>query len=386
MTEKKILWLCSWYPGKTEPFNGDFVQRHARAAALYNVIHVIHVIGDASGMVQTSEEVVNITGSLSEQVIYFKKGKSILEKIAAHYRWRKLFKKAVKKYIDEKGRPDLVHVHVPFKAGIVALWIKRKYGIPFIVTEHWGIYNDVVADRYKNRNWLFRYYTKKIIANAVRFISASRYLAKGVSEVVVKKNPDIIPNVVDTNIFRYNENKVIVFRFLHVSNMVPLKNAEGILRAFQLLLKKREDVELVMVGDTDPAIREYATALKIPEQHIFFRGEISYGQVAKEMQQSNAFILNSNIENSPCVIGEALCSGLPVIATAVGGVPELLDDRNSKLIPPGNDKELVIAMEQMITGYHRFNRSKIAEAATNKFNYQVVGSKFDAVYRSVVTK
>lgn len=383
MTEKKILWLCSWYPGNTEPFNGDFVQRQARAASLYNDVYVIHVMGDATGMVLSTEEERNKAGNLSEHIIYFKKKSSFFGKIAAQYRWHKLFKAAVKKYIAEKGKPDLVHVHIPFKAGIVALWIKRKYAIPYIVTEHWGIYNDVAVDGYKNKNLLFKYYTRKIIRKAVRFISVSRYLAKGINELVVTKEFDIIPNVVDTGIFHYNEKPGIVFRFIHVSNMVPLKNAEGILRAFQLLLTKRRDVELVMVGDTSSAIREYATALKLPGDNIIFKGEVSYEQVAKEMQQHNAFILNSHIENSPCVIGEALCSGLPVIATAVGGVPELLDDRNSILIPPGNDKELAAAMEQMIIVYHRYNRQKIAEEATNKFSYRVVGSKLDAIYKSL---
>ena len=51
-----------------------------------------------------------------------------------------------------------------------------------------------------------------------------------------------------------------------------------------------------------------------------------------EMQQAHSFVLNSNIENAPCVISEALCCGLPVIATRVGGVPEMVDKFNGILV------------------------------------------------------
>ncbi|HQV61525.1 MAG TPA: hypothetical protein PLG08_12150, partial [Chitinophagaceae bacterium] len=56
MSRKKILWLCSWYPAKTDPYNGDFIQRHARAAALYNDIYIIHVAGDETGNTKKPEE------------------------------------------------------------------------------------------------------------------------------------------------------------------------------------------------------------------------------------------------------------------------------------------------------------------------------------------
>jgi hypothetical protein len=85
MPRKKILWLCSWYPGKTEPFNGDFIQRHARAAALYNDIYVIHVTGDSSGKTENTEEEINKSGSLTENIIYYKRSLSLLGKLMSHF-------------------------------------------------------------------------------------------------------------------------------------------------------------------------------------------------------------------------------------------------------------------------------------------------------------
>lgn len=258
MVRKKILWLCSWYPNRVEPYNGDFIQRHARAASLFDDIYVIHVAGYTNSSLSETEEVSSGTGTLTEQIILYKKESSFLSPVIAQYRWLQLYKSAVKKYITQYGLPDYVHVHVPVKAGIIALWIKRKYGISYILTEHWGIYNDAVRDNYTGRSILFKQLTEKVLEGASKFISVSRFLAEGVNRLVTKKDYQVVLNTVDTSIFLYKEKQPGRFRFIHVSNMVPLKNAAGILRAFKLYIEKGMDAELVMIGDTQPGIRNPA--------------------------------------------------------------------------------------------------------------------------------
>ncbi|MBK8311415.1 MAG: glycosyltransferase [Chitinophagaceae bacterium] len=179
MERKKILWLCSWYPSKMDPFNGDFIQRHARAAALFNDIHVIHVTYDYPNDVENSGQELNSIGQLSEQIVYFKKKKSLKAKLTNQLRWLANYKKAIRNYIIKNGKPDLVHLHVPMKAGVLALWMKKNYKISYIVTEHWGIYNHIVEDKYASKYAFLKKYTKKIFERASKFISVSDYLAKG---------------------------------------------------------------------------------------------------------------------------------------------------------------------------------------------------------------
>ncbi|MEP6700486.1 MAG: glycosyltransferase [Bacteroidota bacterium] len=385
MSRKKILWLCSWYPGKTEPFNGDFVQRHARAAALYNDIYVIHVVGDASGKIKKTTKEINKVQGITEHIIYYKRSSSFWGKMKSHYQWLALCRQAIRRYVIENGKPDLVHVHVPVKSGIAALWFKSKYKIPYLVTEHWGIYNDVEIHNYKSKSVGFKRYTKKIFDKATRFISVSKYLAEGVNRLVLKKEYTVIPNTVDTTKFYYKEKQASTFRFIHVSNMVPLKNAEGILGGFRLLLEQNSNAILVMVGDTEIAIRHFAKGLGIPGNNISFKGEIPYQQVAVEMQQSDCLVLFSNIENSPCVIGEALCCGLPVITTNVGGITELVNENNSLLVNVKNEKILAEAMLEMTNKSALYNRKKIAEDAISKFSYPVIGKKLDEIYNEVLS-
>lgn len=379
MQRKKILWLVSWYPNKNDRFDGDFIQRHARAAAIGNDVHVI-LVTDAQ-IKNAIEEKFHYATGLTEQIIYFKRKKGIAGKIGKQFVWRNLYKKAIKKYIAKHGLPNWVHVHVPWKAGLIALWMKKKYAKDFIVTEHWGIYNDVVQDHFFSKPKLVQTFIKKIFSKAKIFVSVSQFLSAGVENIAGKKANLIIPNVVDTSLFFYKKEKYSKFTFIHVSNMVALKDVKGILNTFKgLLLRTNADVQLILIGNRSKKYIRYAESIGVLNTSVFFRGEVSYKEVAEEMQRSHCFVLNSVIENSPCVIGEALCCGLPVIATNVGGIPELLDESNGILIPCQNMEALENAMNAVWMKYSFFNQKQIAEEAGKKFGYNTISKKFDELY------
>ena len=379
MQRKKILWLVSWYPNKNDRFDGDFIQRHARAAAIGNDVHVIFVTD--AGIHTAIEEEFNYATGFTEQIIYFKRKKGIAGKIAKQFTWQKLNKNAVQNYIGKNGLPHLVHVHVPWKAGLIALWMKKKYAKDFIVSEHWGIYNDVVQDHFFTKPKLVQTLIKKIFSESKTFVAVSRFLSNGVEKIAGKKANSIIPNVVDTSLFFYKEEKYSKFTFIHVSNMVALKNVKQLLDAFKELLKQTNAaMQLILIGNRNKTYIKYAESINVLNTAVFFRGEISYKEVAAEMQRSHCFVLNSVIENSPCVIGEALCCGLPVVATNVGGIPELLNESNSILIPSQNMEALQIAMNTVWMKYSFFNQKQIADDAGKKFSYNTISKKFDELY------
>jgi len=139
-----------------------------------------------------------------------------------------------------------------------------------------------------------------------------------------------------------------------------------------------------MVGDREPAIRELAAQLNQIPGSIQFTGEIPYEQVAKAMQESDCLLLFSHIENSPCVIGEALCCGLPVIASRVGGIPELIKEDNGILVPAANENALVEAMKQIRQKKFHFNRQIIAKDAASRFSYETVGKQLLDVYNRLL--
>ena len=114
------------------------------------------------------------------------------------------------------------------------------------------------------------------------------------------------------------------------------------------------------------------------------QGELSYAEVAQEMKLSSALIMFSRYENQPCVIVEALCCGLPVISSSVGGIPEIINDANGMLVSSENENELIHAMKQMIQNYRQYNRKQMADDAAKKFSYGAVGKEITAVYKGIM--
>lgn len=377
---KKILWLASWYPNRYDPFDGDFVQRHARAAALYNDIHVI-VVKEGESVEEVETDWTYAEG-LTEQVIYFRPNVGWLSSITKQTTWRKLYLDAVRNYIDRYGKPDLIHIHIPWKAGLIALELKKRYGINYIVTEHWGIYNRVLEDNYFTKPFYFRKALKQVFNQAERLISPSVYLAKAIEKSITPVPYSIIPNVVDTRLFFPGKEKQPVFTFLHVSNMVPLKRVDSIIQAFKKLveIKGVKDVQLVLVGNRDNTYKDLVAQLGLLDKFIFFKGEVAYAAVAKEMQLAHCLVLNSEMENSPCVIGEALCCGLPVIAPKVGGILELVTSANGFLIEENDVQSLSDAMIRMYNNYKGFNLFRIAENACRKYGYSNIGTLHHELY------
>ena len=124
----------------------------------------------------------------------------------------------------------------------------------------------------------------------------------------------------------------------------------------------------------------------LPPGKIRCTGELSYEQVGVELRKSSALVMFSFYENMPCVILEALCTGLPVIASRVGGITEVVGEDNGILINAGNENELLKAMKEMIAKYPSYKRDQISRKAAAQFSYETIGRTITQVYDEVLKK
>ena len=136
-----------------------------------------------------------------------------------------------------------------------------------------------------------------------------------------------------------------------------------------------------MYGPVQPELAELVIALQL-EKHIKFTGEISYKKVGEIVRSASALISFSNYENQPCSVLEALCCGVPVIATKVGGIPEIINSQNGILIERRNELQLFHAIEMIMEEYNNYNQQAIAEDSKNKFSFYTVGKQLSLLYPS----
>src|SRR5262249_4290798 len=144
---------------------------------------------------------INKQPNLTEQIAYYRPFSKLplLNRVLGQLHYVRLYRQLIREYIQQEGMPDFVHVQVPLKAGLLALWMKRKFGTRYILTEHYGIYNTVVRDAFEKRHFLYRLYTRKIIREAYKFQTASADIGNAINRSVVRKDFTVIYNVVNTS-------------------------------------------------------------------------------------------------------------------------------------------------------------------------------------------
>jgi glycosyltransferase involved in cell wall biosynthesis len=379
-----ILWLPSWYPNRLKPFDGDFIQRHAQAAALYSKIYVIKIVADEAGTVTNDVKTdISTQGNLTEEIIYYKKTASFFG-IPAAYRAMRLYRHGIKKCISKNGRPRFVHIHVGMRAGLWALWVKRKYGIPFVLTEHWAGFSPEARKNFKSLSLFLRNFWKRVITRATNVSSVSVYLGDLLKKQFALDHYTVIPNVVNANIF-YPVNKIVstVPRFIHVSGLDYQKNPEAILRAFAILRQSSTDFHLDIFGPEKIDLVAMAGELQI-QQQVTFHNEVPQSELAKYVAQSDALILYSRYESFGCVIIEANACGVPALVSDLAVFHETIQHGTNGLFIKGDDPPaLAGAIRDVIERKYRFDKMAIAKMTYSKFSYEVVGKQFNNWYKKL---
>lgn len=377
MDKLHILWLCSWYPNEEDAYRGDFIQRHAMAVAPYVNLQVLHFVEYA----RHKKEIELNSRGFKERYYYSPKKR----RLASFLRMFKWYNKQLKKYIKENGKPAIVHVHIPWKAGIIANYWKKKFGLPFIVSEHHGIYNEILPDNFYTRGITFQKTCMSIFSNAEKVITVSKSLGDEIKQLVAIDNV-VIPNVVDTSkfYFRNRSGALGKFRFVHVSNMYPIKNVEKIIDAFVRLYQMDPEIELLLIGANRNRVKKQIQNAKLPEGAIQLKGEIPYEQVAEYISEAHCFILFSLWETQSCVALESLCAGRPVITSRVGGVKELITAQNGLLVEADDEDGLLVAMQSIKQNYNQYHLEQIARDAKEAYSYETVGKKFLWLYNQLV--
>ncbi len=144
----------------------------------------------------------------------------------------------------------------------------------------------------------------------------------------------VIYNGIDTDLFHPSETHPEHPTVLHVGRLVPDKNQDMLVRAFAQTLKSVPNARLIIVGDgpRHDALHDLAREIIPADSFSFVPGTTN---IAPLYKQGTVFAISSAREGLPNVVLEAMSSGLPVVGTAVGGIPELVaNNKTGYLVPP----------------------------------------------------
>lgn len=254
--------------------------------------------------------------------------------------------------IIDAHRIDLLHSH-EYKSDIVAFAAARFRRIPIISTAHGFIQNS-------RRSQVLVSLGQRVLGRFDRVIAVSnetrnRLLAVGVPadrisvihNAIVTRNYD--PTLVPKGGFRARFGISATARLIgYVGRLSPEKGQRELLLAAVDVIRTHADVRIVLVGDgpDDVALRQLAVDLGIASA-VTFTGHLS--DVRGVFRDLDILALTSYTEGFPNVVLEALCMDVPVVASDVGGVRELVEDGvTGLLIPPGAPDRIAAALRRLL--------------------------------------
>lgn len=355
----KVLFLTPWYPSKKDEMSGLFVRKHVEAVRAQGVeVRVIF----AESWRETGRQ------------------------------WKALRR--------EGWIPDVVQLNVIQKQGLLALWLKKRYGIPYVIVEHWSGYLPENG-MFKRLSAIKKRLYRRIAAQAEQVLCVSQRLQQAMQDCGIRAQQwGLIDNVVDGFFFEKVESKKTKVEsrktkvesrktLLHVSCFDErAKNVKGLLRAAKMLSEKRQDWKLVLVGTgvdyTD--VRAFADTLDIPEGLLEWTGELTPSEVAERMHEADALVLSSRYETYGVVLAEAAAAGLPILSTPVGiaeNVANLIVPQEIAQNKPGRMAEF---METILWGQEvRVKSQKLkveSKKSEERFSADFIGKKLKKSYDS----
>ena len=288
----------------------------------------------------------------------------------------------------KREKIDLVHSHL-LDMNVYSSLAARVAGIPHLATEHGDIHH-----AWKNEKKLV-WKMRLLFTLSNRIIAVSKYTAGKALEMPGAKRTkiDVIYNGIELDRFRRKVDRCQVRRslgvptgvpwILNVGNLYPVKGQLHLLRAFALTHMVSPDAVLSIFGRgaMETELRSEIQKLGL-QKHVFLHGFRE--DIDDLLGASDLFVLSSLSEGLPLSLLEAMASGVPVIATDVGGIAEIVfPGKTGTLVPAGKEVPLAEALTRAISNPdegHAMaeNASRLLE---EYFSLKVLCEKYEAVYK-----
>jgi len=256
-----------------------------------------------------------------------------------------------------RGKFDVVLGSWAYPDGVAAIALARLLGVPAVVKVHGSDLNVIAKMDGAARNLRFA------LPRARRVVAVSRPLADEVAGFgVPRERIDVVPNGVDSDLFRPADRAAARAELghggdrrrwiLYVGRLEPAKGVLDLLGAFTRLAARRDDVRLVLVGDGSARAACAEAAQRLGDR-ILAPGARPLAEVPRWMAACDVLTLPSWNEGTPNVLLEALACGRRVVATRVGGIPDVVaSDAIGELVPARDPAALADALERAAVAHY----------------------------------
>jgi len=284
---------------------------------------------------------------------------------------------------------DLVHAHFIYPDGAVAHRVARRYGVPFLVTEHapWL------------PNWIerpgVRAEARAAATEAAYVVAVSNHVGDTIRAYTGEgAQVRVIPNGVDLGLFRPDpEVKRDPKQVLYVGQINFNKGIDILFEAIAKLAVGDPEIRVVLVGGAffrNQTLQSEQLRL-LPERlgivdRVTFAGQLAQSEIVELMQQSAVLVLPSHAESFGAVLIEALACGTPVVATRCGGPEEIVTDAVGALVPPADPAALAAGIERVLDGRTPRLPERLRQYASEHFEIESVADRYAGLYSEILRR
>ncbi len=181
--------------------------------------------------------------------------------------------------------------------------------------------------------------------------------------------------------------------FVSTANAKPLKGCDVLLQAAKILKDKQYDFSVIFIGDVPNSgfgkyLKKLVESLGLSE-YVSFAGYCTPKSMINYYLSARAFILPSFMDNSPNALAEAMCLGIPCIASRAGGISSMLNDNNNgRLFDTGDYKSLANIMESAINEKDFFAKyaSLARKQYLKKHSPSIITEQMTRIYKNVISE
>jgi glycosyltransferase involved in cell wall biosynthesis len=277
-------------------------------------------------------------------------------------------------------RYDIIHFHEDeLSFPLFSFFVKK----PKLLHLH-GIHVELIK-RYHLHRMAFKHLTNY-------YIAITKEMEKDLIELGISKSRVLhLPNALDVKLFHPDKNKKEDDLLLYLGRITPVKGLHVLLQSLRYL---QRPIRLVIIGPADQSLKYYKDIVKLVEKEnqrgrhkVEYLGVVPLEEAIKFYQKATIFVLPSFWEAFPVVLLEALSCETPVVATPVGGIPEIVQNHeNGILVPPGNPLKLAEAVQYLLD--NKDIRIKMGrqgrESITKNFSIDVIAKRLREIYQKVI--
>jgi glycosyltransferase involved in cell wall biosynthesis len=235
-----------------------------------------------------------------------------------------------------------------FVIGDMASALGTLFGHRIVMCLHGGALPSFMA---RHPRW-----SRRVLARADVLVAPSAYLAREVR----RRGFDacVIPNPIDIAAYPYARRERLKPRLFWMRSLHPIYNPGMAIRVLARLRTDLPEATLVLAGQDKGLLepmKQYARDLGVADA-VRFPGWLDMAGKVREGGHADIFINTNSIDNTPVAVVEACAMGLPVVATNVGGLPDLLTHNETGLLVPDDDDEAMEAAIRTLLNDHALAR------------------------------